>query len=48
MTRKEQIKSAYKQLGGSASFYDGSLLRNPFFHWVPTYCSTFPSRNHSV
>ncbi len=25
MTRKEQIKSAYKQLGGSASFYDGMM-----------------------
>ena len=25
MTRKDQIKSAYKQLGGSASFYDGMM-----------------------
>ena len=25
MTRKNQIKSAYKQLGGSASFYDGMM-----------------------
>ena len=25
MTRKEQIKSAYKQLGGSATFYDGMM-----------------------
>lgn len=25
MTRKEQIKGAYKQLGGSASFYDGMM-----------------------
>ena len=25
MTRKEQIKSAYKQLGGSANFYDGTI-----------------------
>jgi len=25
MNRKEQIKSAYKQLGGSASFYDGMM-----------------------
>jgi SAM-dependent methyltransferase len=25
MTRKEQIKSAYKQLGSSASFYDGMM-----------------------
>ena len=25
MTRKEQIKSAYKQLGSSASFYDGMI-----------------------
>ncbi len=25
MTRKEQIKGAYKQLGGSATFYDGMM-----------------------
>ena len=25
MTRKEQIKDAYKQLGGSATFYDGMM-----------------------
>ena len=25
MTRKEQIKGAYKQLGGSANFYDGMM-----------------------
>ncbi len=25
MTRKEQIKSAYRQLGGSAGFYDGMM-----------------------
>lgn len=25
MTRKEQIKSAYRQLGGSANFYDGMM-----------------------
>ena len=25
MTRKEQIQSAYRQLGGSASFYDGMI-----------------------
>ena len=25
MTRREQIRSAYKQLGGSASFYDGMM-----------------------
>lgn len=25
MTRKEQIKGAYKELGGSASFYDGMM-----------------------
>ena len=25
MTMKEQIKSAYKQLGGNASFYDGMM-----------------------
>ena len=25
MTRKEQIKSAYKQLGGRANFYDGMI-----------------------
>ena len=25
MTRKEQIKSAYKHLGGSANFYDGMM-----------------------
>ena len=25
MTRKEQIKGAYKQLGGSATFYDGMI-----------------------
>ncbi len=29
MTRKEQIKSAYRQLGGSASFYDGMMCK-PF------------------
>ena len=33
MTRKEQIKSAYKQLGGSASFYDGMIT-----------CSTLPGK----
>ena len=25
MTRREQVRSAYKQLGGSASFYDGMM-----------------------
>jgi ubiquinone/menaquinone biosynthesis C-methylase UbiE len=33
MTRKDQIKSAYKQLGGSASFYDGMIT-----------CSTLPGK----
>jgi SAM-dependent methyltransferase len=33
MTRKEQIKSAYKMLGGSASFYDGMIT-----------CSTLPGK----
>ncbi len=33
MTRKEQIKSAYRQLGGSAGFYDGIIT-----------CSTLPGR----
>ena len=33
MTRKEQIKGAYKQLGGSASFYDGMIT-----------CSTLPGK----
>lgn len=33
MTRKEQIKSAYRQLGGSASFYDGMIT-----------CSTLPGK----
>ena len=33
MTRKEQIKGAYKQLGGSASFYDGMMT-----------CSTLPGK----
>ena len=33
MKRKDQIKSAYKQLGGSASFYDGMMT-----------CSTLPGK----
>ncbi len=33
MTRKEQIHSAYRQLGGSASFYDGMIT-----------CSTLPGK----
>ena len=33
MTRKEQIKSAYQLLGGSASFYDGMIT-----------CSTLPGK----
>ena len=33
MTRKEQIKSAYKLTGGHASFYDGMMT-----------CSTFPGK----
>ncbi len=33
MTRKEQIRSAYRQLGGSASFYDGMIT-----------CSTLPGK----
>jgi SAM-dependent methyltransferase len=33
MTRKERIKSAYRQLGGSAGFYDGMMT-----------CSTLPGR----
>lgn len=33
MTRKNQIKTAYRQLGGSASFYDGMIT-----------CSTLPGK----
>ena len=33
MTRKEQIKSAYRSLGGKASFYDGMIT-----------CSTLPGK----
>ena len=29
MTRKEQIKSAYKLTGGHASFYDGMTMMFP-------------------
>ena len=33
MTRKDQIKSAYRQLGGNANFYDGMIT-----------CSTLPGK----
>ena len=33
MTRKDQIRNAYKQLGGNASFYDGMIT-----------CSTIPGK----
>lgn len=45
MTRKEQIKSAYKQLGGSANFYDGRLADPELI--ICDYLKDNPSINNS-